>query len=119
MPSQNLHVVIFLVIKRIPFDICMYVWLARRVIRVGTIKPVTVAMRFMCAKCGLETLKYFPDGKYEPPASCGGCKSKTIVPDRSNAITVDWQRVRLQEIATDDTREEVSLMKSCMLISSF
>jgi DNA replicative helicase MCM subunit Mcm2 (Cdc46/Mcm family) len=79
---------------------------SRRVIRVSTIKPVLVAMTFVCAKCGYECKRHLPDGKYEPPSSCLGCKSKSLVPDRSTAVTVDWQRVRLQEIVTDDSREE-------------
>lgn len=72
----------------------------------STIKPVLVAMTFVCGKCGFECKRHLPDGKYDPPASCLGCKSKSMVPDRSTAVAVDWQRVRLQEIVTDDSREE-------------
>jgi hypothetical protein len=35
------------------------------------------------------------DGKYQTPSSCEGkCKSRVFEPDRANAQTVDFQRIR-------------------------
>lgn len=34
------------------------------------------------------------------------CKSKSLLPDRAAAVTTDWQKVRLQEIVTDESRED-------------
>ena len=34
------------------------------------------------------------------------CKGRSLLPDRSAAVTTDWQKVRLQEIVTDESREE-------------
>lgn len=34
------------------------------------------------------------------------CKGRSILPDRSAAVTTDWQKVRLQEIVTDESRED-------------
>lgn len=40
------------------------------VIRVSTIKPVLVEMKFLCNKCGFETLQRMTEGKFEAPAQC-------------------------------------------------
>ena len=40
------------------------------VIRVSTIKPVLVEMKFLCTKCGFETLQRMTDGKFDAPAQC-------------------------------------------------
>jgi DNA replicative helicase MCM subunit Mcm2 (Cdc46/Mcm family) len=34
------------------------------------------------------------------------CRSKSLLPDRAAAVTTDWQKVRLQEIVTDESRED-------------
>jgi len=63
-------------------------------------------MQFECQKCGALITKHFTDGKYSLPNSCrGGCKSRAFLPDRTTAETTDWQRVRIQEILTDDQHE--------------
>lgn len=41
------------------------------VIRVSTIKPVLVEMKFLCIKCGFETLQRMIEGRFEAPAYCG------------------------------------------------
>eukprot|EP01103_Thecamoeba_quadrilineata_P010325 TRINITY_DN2192_c0_g2_i2.p1 TRINITY_DN2192_c0_g2~~TRINITY_DN2192_c0_g2_i2.p1 ORF type:complete len:637 (-),score=120.88 TRINITY_DN2192_c0_g2_i2:248-2158(-) len=43
------------------------------------------------------------DGRYLPPASCltPQCKSKTFIPRRSDALTVDWQKIKVQEVDDD------------------
>jgi DNA replicative helicase MCM subunit Mcm2 (Cdc46/Mcm family) len=45
------------------------------VIRVSTIKPVLVEMKFLCAKCGFETLQRMTEGRFEAPAYCGQVES--------------------------------------------
>jgi len=40
------------------------------VIRVSTIKPVLIEMKFLCAKCGFETLQRMNEGKFEAPVYC-------------------------------------------------
>ena len=50
----------------------------------------------------------FSDGKYETPPCCSICKGKNMLPDRQSAVTVDWQRIRLQEIVTDENRQSPS-----------
>jgi len=45
------------------------------VIRVSTIKPVLVEMKFLCTKCGFETLQRMTEGRFEAPAYCGQVRS--------------------------------------------
>ena len=47
----------------------------------------------------------FVDGKYETPTCCSICKGKSLQPNRQSAVTVDWQRIRLQEIVSDESRQ--------------
>jgi hypothetical protein len=70
----------------------------------STIKPLLLSMKFVCLKCQGETDMTFIDGKYENPASCSICKGKSLQPNRQSAVTVDWQRIRLQEIVSDESR---------------
>ncbi|RHY59147.1 hypothetical protein DYB28_011565 [Aphanomyces astaci] len=65
------------------------------VTRVNAIKPLVVHCEFLCEKCEGVTERFFPDGKYDPPASCGTCRSKsTLIPNRSAAKTVDFQKIK-------------------------
>ncbi|KNC52686.1 DNA-dependent DNA helicase and ATPase [Thecamonas trahens ATCC 50062] len=77
------------------------------VVRTSAIKPLVVSMDFVCTKCDGVIGMDFVDGKYSPPLSCGldGCKSKTFEADRASALTVDWQKVRIQEILDDSNYE--------------
>lgn len=76
-----------------------FVALRGNVVRVSNIKPLVTSMYFDCARCGNRVLRYFPDGKYNPPIGCEGkCKNKVFVPDRTSATTIDWQKIRIQEI---------------------
>ncbi|ETV85955.1 hypothetical protein, variant 1 [Aphanomyces astaci] len=73
------------------------------VTRVNAIKPLVVHCEFLCEKCEGVTERYFPDGKYDPPASCGTCRSKsTLIPNRSAAKTVDFQKIKIQEVDNGD-----------------
>lgn len=74
------------------------------VVRVGNIRPMVTRMSFQCAKCGESTVRHFEGGKHNPPTSCptDGCRSRTFEPDYDGCSTVDWQKIRLQEIVDDD-----------------
>ncbi|EQC42873.1 hypothetical protein SDRG_00592 [Saprolegnia diclina VS20] len=73
------------------------------VIRVNAIKPLVVWCEFLCEKCEGVTPRYFPDGNFDPPSGCGSCKSKAaLVPHRSSARTVDFQKIKLQEVDNCD-----------------
>lgn len=74
------------------------------VVRVGNIRPMVTRMHFQCSRCGESTVRHFEGGKYNPPTSCptDGCRSRTFEPDRDGCSTVDWQKIRLQEIVDDD-----------------
>jgi len=76
------------------------------VVRVCGVRPLVRRMDFECTKCGQIISKDMPDGKYEPPMQCeeGKCKSKTFEPKKETAVTVDFQRIKLQEIIEDETR---------------
>ncbi|KAF0700369.1 Aste57867_9074 [Aphanomyces stellatus] len=73
------------------------------VTRVNAIKPLVVHCEFLCEKCEGVTYRYFPDGKYDPPAACGTCRSKSaLIPNRSAAKTVDFQKIKIQEVDNGD-----------------
>ncbi len=82
-------------------NIGKFVGLKGTVIRVSNVKPLVVSMPFKCAKCGAEQYVRLSDGKFCVPKQCETgerCRSKTFYPLRDKAITVDWQKIRLQEI---------------------
>lgn len=79
------------------------------VVRVSTIRQQLVSMQFECPRCGERQLRAFVDYKYSLPAKCSTdkCRSRHFTPVRETAETVDWQRIRLQELQErGDTREE-------------
>ncbi|KAH7437197.1 hypothetical protein KP509_05G060500 [Ceratopteris richardii] len=78
------------------------------VVRMSVVKPLVVEMRFTCAKCGHMMEKQFIDGRYSPPPSCGmhGCKSKTFQPNRTQAKTINFQKLRMQELSDAHGHEE-------------
>eukprot|EP01117_Protostelium_nocturnum_P012324 TRINITY_DN4538_c0_g1_i1.p1 TRINITY_DN4538_c0_g1~~TRINITY_DN4538_c0_g1_i1.p1 ORF type:complete len:594 (+),score=185.27 TRINITY_DN4538_c0_g1_i1:244-1782(+) len=69
------------------------------VVRVGNVKPLVIELSFTCSKCSSSIPVKFKDGKYKLPEKCDtqGCKSKTFTPDFNTAITIDSQRIKLQE----------------------
>jgi len=77
------------------------------VVKVSNIRPVVTQLVFQCSKCGARQKKYFRDGKFNPPTKCKGhsCKSKAFVPERSTAVTCDWQRIKIQDISESDDHE--------------
>ena len=41
----------------------------------------------------------FKDGIYDTPGSCptNGCRARKFNPERDTAVTIDWQKLKLQE----------------------
>ncbi|KAM6593385.1 hypothetical protein CsatA_001088 [Cannabis sativa] len=78
------------------------------VVKVSTVRPLVVEMSFDCAKCKTKILRIFPDGKFSPPMICcfDGCKSKSFIPIRSTAQTIDFQKIRIQELLKPEDHEE-------------
>ncbi|MED6206669.1 DNA replication licensing factor mcm8 [Stylosanthes scabra] len=77
-------------------------------VKVSTVKPLVVELTFECSKCKQSITRVFPDGKYSPPSICNlnGCKSKIFIPLRSTAQTIDFQKIRVQEILKPEDHEE-------------
>ncbi|DAZ99884.1 TPA: hypothetical protein N0F65_008627 [Lagenidium giganteum] len=81
-----------------------FVGVVGTVVRVSASKPLVTRCDFVCAKCNEVTSRAFPDGKYNPPSKCENspCRSKTLVPNRSTVDTVDFQKIKIQEIENSD-----------------
>jgi len=78
------------------------------VVKMSIVKPLVVQMNFTCTKCRSTVTCHFPDGKYSPPSSCilPSCKSKTFIPVRCEAQTLDFQKIRIQELLQSQNHEE-------------
>ncbi|KAL6142008.1 hypothetical protein ACLB2K_060292 [Fragaria x ananassa] len=78
------------------------------VVKVSTVRPFVVQMDFDCGKCKTSITRMFLDGKFSPPLKCDlhACKSRTFVPDRSTAQTIDFQKIRIQELLKPEDHEE-------------
>eukprot|EP00644_Phytophthora_capsici_P007855 jgi/Phyca11/126486/e_gw1.63.8.1 len=74
------------------------------VVRVSAIKPLVTRCDFVCAKCNEATSRAFPDGNFVPPQRCENspCRGRTLLPNRSSVDTVDYQKIKLQEMETTD-----------------
>lgn len=70
------------------------------VVRVSTIRQQLVSMYFECGRCGETQFVAFSDYKYSVPTSCptDRCRSRSFIPQKSTAESVDWQRIRIQEL---------------------
>ncbi|XP_045794791.1 probable DNA helicase MCM8 [Trifolium pratense] len=77
-------------------------------VKASTVRPLVVEMSFECSKCKQSITRIFPDGKYSPPSACNlnGCKSKIFNPLRSTAQTIDFQKIRVQELLKHEDHEE-------------
>ncbi|CAN0321846.1 unnamed protein product, partial [Laminaria digitata] len=80
-----------------------FVTIVGNVVRVSGISAMALKAGFACPKCGCEQTRQFVDGKLNPPTSCGGanCKARSFELLRSTATTVDFQKIKLQEIEDD------------------
>jgi len=89
------------------------------IIRVGSMKPAAKWMAFSCLTCSdVQTVRQ-PQGIFTQPTKCrtNGCRSRSFAPCRSSQFTqtVNWQTIRLQEIAAD---EQVNISASYDLSGS-
>lgn len=75
------------------------------IVRVSTIRQQLVSMQFQCNRCSETQVVTFQDYKYSNPSSCptDRCRSRHFSPMRESAETVDWQRIRIQEIQQRDS----------------
>jgi len=73
------------------------------VIRMSSIRPQLSSISVACATCGKSQRVTCPNFQYNPPPHCmasAECKSRVFLPDRCSAVTLDWQRIRLQELSS-------------------
>ncbi|EIE22418.1 MCM-domain-containing protein [Coccomyxa subellipsoidea C-169] len=70
------------------------------VVRIGAVRPQITQMDFTCNKCSTSSTCQFEEGRFTPPQSCPaeGCRSKSFEPLRSSAQSIDWQKIRVQEL---------------------
>jgi len=72
------------------------------------VRPLVTSMDFVCQgskknACGMKQTIHFQDGKFAQPEACveKNCRSFNFQPDRTSARTVDFQQLRIQELADD------------------
>lgn len=77
-----------------------FVTIKGTVVRVSNIRQQLVSMEFECSRCGEKQFRSFTDYKYSVPQKCptDKCRSRTFAPLRNTAETVDWQKIRIQEL---------------------
>ena len=90
------------------------------VIRIGLIKPLVLSMDYQCRRCGGSSNFEFPDGKIVPVIDCPSqnntrCKSKNPRPLTNTAKCIDFQKIRIQELSTDETGGRVPRTVDCEL----
>lgn len=77
------------------------------VIRIGLIKPLVVSMDYQCRRCSGTSNFEFLDGKIVPVVDCPSannlrCKAKNPRPLTNTAKCIDFQKIRIQELSTDE-----------------
>jgi DNA helicase MCM8 len=88
------------------------------VVRVSNTKPMLLKIGIRCGKCLMDWLVYCPDGVPQRPQNCvnPGCGSSNFSLIRDQAVTVDWQRIRLQEMAETTSQGRVPITKDVEVI---
>lgn len=88
------------------------------VVRVSSSKPVLVKIGVRCGKCSTLWMISCRDGAPQPPQSCAksDCASQEFSIAREHAMTADWQRIRLQEIADTSTQGRIPIAKDVEVI---
>jgi DNA helicase MCM8 len=82
-----------------------FVCISGNVVKVYPRKPFVISMGFTCIKCKMEFEIEFPDGKFAYPKICRSpdCKNfKMFIPDKSTAVCIDHQRIKVQENSNDE-----------------
>uniref|UniRef100_A0A0G4GWX1 MCM C-terminal AAA(+) ATPase domain-containing protein n=1 Tax=Chromera velia CCMP2878 TaxID=1169474 RepID=A0A0G4GWX1_9ALVE len=69
------------------------------IVRAAPSRPVPVVLTFTCVTCGSRFVQKSADGKGLVPRACQskGCNGRVFVPDRKQALTTDFQKLKLQE----------------------
>lgn len=77
-----------------------FVTIKGTVVRVSNIRQQLVSMEFECPRCGEKQFRSFANYKYSVPPKCltDKCRSRSFTPLRNTAETVDWQKIRVQEL---------------------
>jgi len=73
------------------------------VVKAGPVHPMASGMEFGCSKCQEPVWHSFPDYHYVPPSGkCRqpGCNSRSWVPRKASVACVDFQSIKLQELAS-------------------
>ena len=84
------------------------------VVHVSAVTPMVLSVDFKCAKCGAVQTQAFEEGKFEPPKSCAGgvCRARKFLVERETAVTVDYQRIKVQEMQDDKQAEAGRMPRS-------
>eukprot|EP00917_Polyrhabdina_sp_WS-2016_P012199 GHVP01026853.1.p1 GENE.GHVP01026853.1~~GHVP01026853.1.p1 ORF type:complete len:398 (+),score=72.30 GHVP01026853.1:408-1601(+) len=105
-----------------------FVRLLGSAVRVSPIRPLAVSIDFTCVKCGTLSRMPLENGIFQTPSECiiKGCRSRIFAPLRKNAETIDWQKVRLQQVRDeqvldletlgDDSRAAQQRIIDCELV---
>lgn len=73
------------------------------VVRVSRILPLGKEIQFECQLCKRIFVHRFEEGIYNLPKTCKKfCNSKSFLPIKETIRSVDWQRIRLQELRQDN-----------------
>jgi DNA helicase MCM8 len=83
------------------------------VVRMSGVRPIVRRMNFECARCGEIQAIALQDGKFNAPSKCLQCKAKTMVAKRTDADSVDWQNISLQEIVENRSSGRVPRTLEC------
>lgn len=88
-------------------NIGRFVSLRGNVVRVSNMRPLVATLEFECARCRRRETVHVQDGKYVARTICSAesCRSKALGLSRSSARMVDWQKIRLQELPSEDAQE--------------
>lgn len=80
-----------------------FVSITGNVVRVGNVKQIVTTLEFICVKCGVSTHSSLHNGRYQEPSSCSEprCHSQRLKPNIQTATTIDWQKLRIQEVCSN------------------
>jgi len=78
------------------------------VVRVHQIKPLVTSIDFTCRGCNQTINQRLADGFYSEPTGCSNpkCKRSRFEPDNTTAKTLDWQKIRVQEVMEVDDLDQ-------------
>jgi len=72
------------------------------VVRTQAMRPAVVSMEFECQRCKTRVRQKFDDQIYSAPIQCTPpCYGRAFEPDRTSAVFVDLQWIKLQEIVSN------------------